>query len=133
MKITIEFIPHLKQRYNTCGDWQFDQDGNLTIKVSEMPKTGEEGSWCVAIHELIEALLCRCCGITTAAVDKFDLAFDPLSNEHEPGDDPKCPCVNQHCIATGVERILVREFGLRWFSYENELVELTEKYDKVHK
>ena len=129
MKITIETIPHLSQRYNTCGDWQFDDNGDLAIRVSEMPKTGWKGPILVAIHELIESLLCKDRGITTEMVDKFDLAFD-MKADYEPGDDPKCPCRNEHCVATGIERILVSEFRLNWLPYEDELIEMTEQYEK---
>lgn len=128
MKVTIETIPYLKQRYNTCGDWQFDDHGDLTIRVSHMKNTGWKGSMAVAVHELIEALLCRSNGVTTKMVDDFDLKFD-VTQEHEPGDDPKCPCKKEHCIATGVERILINELGLDWFPYENELILMTEQYE----
>jgi hypothetical protein len=128
MRITIETIPHKTQRYNTCGDWQFDQEGNLTIRVSETPRSGPAGSLLIGVHELVEALLCQARGITTEMVDNFDLSYDPKA-EIEPGDHPKCPCRREHCTATGIERILAVEFGLDWTPYEDELIELTESYD----
>lgn len=129
-RITIEVINHQDQRYNTCGDWQFDEEGNLTIRVSNMPKTGWKGSAAIAIHELVEALLCRDRGITTEDVDKFDLGFDPNKHDYEPGDDTSCPCKREHCTATGIERILINEFRLDWLPYEDELIEMTEAYDE---
>jgi len=131
-KITIEVIPHLNQRYNTCGDWQFDAKGNLKIKVSRLARTGWRGSAAIAVHELVEALLCQARGITTEDVDKFDLSFDPAVQEWEPGDDPTCPCKREHCVATGVERILINEFGIDWLPYENELEEMTKDYELVN-
>jgi hypothetical protein len=131
-RITIEVIPHSQQRYNTCGDWQFDDKGNLTMRVSEMPKTGWKGPMLVAVHELVEAILCRDRDITTKMVDDFDLKFDPVKNDHEPGDDPKCPCRKEHCVATGIERILVAEFNLDWLPYEDEIIEMTVEYDEEH-
>lgn len=127
MKITIEFIPHLEQRYNTCGDWVFDADGNLNMKVSILEDTGLHGSYLIAIHELIEALLCQAHGITTEMVDKFDLAYD-ATKDVEPGDDPDCPCRDEHCVATGIERLLAPQFDVWWTPYENEIIELTEVY-----
>lgn len=127
MRITIDFIPHLEQRYNTCGDWVFSPDGDLNINVSILPDTGIEGSYLIAIHELVEALLCQVRGVTTDEVDKFDFAYDPLQ-DREPGDDPNCPCQREHCFATGVERMLAPAFGVWWGPYEDELVELTEEY-----
>lgn len=128
MKITIEVIPHLKQRYNTCGDWQFDKNGNLTIRVSEMPITGYKGSMLIAVHELVEALLCQDRGITTEMVDEFDLKFDPTA-DWEPGDDPTCPCYKEHCLATGVERILASELDVPWLRYDSEIISMTDEYE----
>lgn len=127
MKITIEVIPHLKQRYNTCGDWQFDSKGNLAIRVSEMPKSGYKGSMLIAVHELVEALLCQDRGITTEMVDEFDLKFDATA-DWEPGDDPMCPCHKEHCYATGVERTLASELNVQWLPYDNEIIEMTDEY-----
>lgn len=131
MKITIEFIEHLNQRYNTCGDWQFDKDGNLNMKVSILLDMGLTGSYLIAIHELVEALLCQHRGITTEMVDQFDLNYDATS-DIEPGDHPACPCHKEHCTATGIERILAPEFDVEWLPYENELIELTEQYADEH-
>lgn len=129
MKIIIETIPHLQQRYNTCGDWQFDSEGNLTLRISEFPKVGLKASYLVAIHELVEALLCQEQGITTEMVDAFDTSFDPLCDQ-EPGDSPRAPYKREHCIATGIERILATEFGVDWVPYEEELYQLTLDYEQ---
>jgi hypothetical protein len=128
MKITIEFIPHLDQRYNTCGDWSFAPDGDLSIKVSILQDTGIAGSYLIAIHELVEALLCDHHGVDTSAVDAFDKAYD-MTSDIEPGDHPGAPYHEEHCIATGVERILAPAFGVWWLPYEDELAELTEQYE----
>ena len=124
MKITIEFIPHLEQRYNTCGDWSFDADGNLNIKVSNMATTN--GPLLVAIHELIEALLCDHAGITPKQVDEFDIGYKDL--DVEAGDDPLAPYSMQHCIATGVERLMAPLLGVEWKPYEDELIDMTLAY-----
>jgi hypothetical protein len=98
--ISIEFIPHSQQRYNTEGDWYMDGE-NLIIKVSN------EGSGfqqkIIAVHELVEAILCRYAGITDKDVDEWDFKF---KGEGEPGDDPKCPYRHQHKIATIIEEII---------------------------
>ena len=119
MKIMIETIPHGEQRYPTCGDWQWLTDDELIIRVSEM------GDWrynaAVAVHELVEVLLCKQDGVTEAAVDAFDMAYEarrPEGDLSEPGDDPACPCARQHCFATGIERMLIAAFGVSWPSYE---------------
>ena len=125
MKIVIETIPHKDQRYPTVGDWLFDENGDLTIRVSQL------GSWqqecLVALHEVVEVLLCKHRGITQEAVDQFDMAYEKSrqeGDESEPGDDPLAPYVREHCLATGIERILAAELGVDWKTYEQHLQEL---------
>ena len=77
-RIFIETIPHSKQRYETCGDWWWDDDGEtLQIRVSDT------GDWrynaAVAIHELTEVLLCRDHGVSQEAADGFDMG--PIGSE----------------------------------------------------
>lgn len=121
MKITIETIQHDSQRYETVGDWWFDEAGNLEIRVSNM------GNWkyeaLVAFHELAEVLLCKDRGITTEMVDAFDKAFEArrAGNTDEPGDDPACPCRKEHFFATTVERALSAELGVDWAEYDNKV------------
>jgi len=125
MKITIESIPHEKQRYPTVGDWQFDDEGNLTIRVSKLSNWRREAL--VAVHELVEVLLCKHEGITQESVDEFDKQFEstrPPDNFDEPGDDPSAPYVKQHCTATGIERLLAAQLGVNWKEYEQELERL---------
>ena len=113
MKITIEVIPHRLQRYNTAGDWTIDVEGNIAIRVSDM------GDWrynaAVAVHELVEALLCRRAGVSQAEVDRFD---DGFQGEGEPGDDHDAPYAQQHCFATAVERMLIAALEVPWDEYE---------------
>jgi hypothetical protein len=121
MKIFIQTQPHSLQRYNTVGDWTTDRiTGTMRIYVSEL------GSWryhlLVAIHELVEAFLCMHDGVAEEAVDKFDKQF--VQRDQEPGDSPNAPYQKQHCIATGVERILAACLGVKWQEYEDALEKL---------
>jgi hypothetical protein len=118
MKITIETIPHAEQRYPTVGDWQWLGPDHLIIPVSET------GDWrynaAIAVHELIEALLCRNDGVDEATVSAFDIAYEEdreLDDDSEPGDDPAAPYNRQHCFATAVERMLIAAFGASWDEY----------------
>ncbi len=122
MKILIETIPHEAHRYETCGDWYYDSDDVLHIKVSKLSDWRRE--MLVAVHELVEVLSCKNDGITQEVVDKFDKEFEAHrhpDNEDEPGDEPTAPYVNQHCLATGIERILAQQWGVNWKEYEQEL------------
>ena len=124
LKISIETIPHDQHRYTTVGDW-YVKDGVLQIKVSELGDWKKEAL--VAIHELVEVLLCKNDGVTEAAVDRFDKEFEANrhpENEDEPGDEPEAPYVKQHCIATGIERILAAYLGENWKTYEQVLSDL---------
>lgn len=126
MNIIIESIPHQDQRYSTCGDWYYD-NGTLHIKVSKMSDWRYEAL--VAVHELVEVLLCEHAGVNQATVDAFDMQFElnrEPGNEDEPGDDNDAPYRSQHCVATGIERILAAEMGVNWKPYEDELCELPE-------
>lgn len=114
MKILIETTPHLKQRYNTVGDWYVEGD-IVCIRVSQI------GNWryeaLIAVHELFEFLLCTHDGITQETVDQFDKAY--LGDE--PGDDPFAPYRSQHCFATGIERMLAAALDVGWKQYEDVL------------
>ncbi len=122
MRITIETIAHEQQRYQTCGDWYYDEEGNLTIRVSQLSDWRREAL--IAVHELVEVLLCKHDGVTQESVDIFDKQFEATrapDNFDEPGDDPSAPYVKQHCVATGIERLLAAQLGVNWKEYEKEL------------
>jgi hypothetical protein len=112
MNVNIKVIPHRRQRYDTCGDWFYKND-TLFIRVSAL------GDWrmemAVAVHELVECLICRFKGISQEVVDAFDQAYD---GDGEPGDSYSAPYHHQHCIATGIERIVIAALGVSWKMYE---------------
>ena len=123
-KITIHFVDHNTQRYNTVGDWYYDGtenhvNGELVIMVSK--STNEVAGFMIAIHEMVEALLCRQAGITVEAVDNFDLHAANYSDNGEPGEIPSCPYYDQHQTAEIFERMLGQFMGLKWHDYENAL------------
>lgn len=114
MLFYVESIPHKNQRYKTCGDWQFLPNG-LHVSVSD---TGNRMSnLLVALHEVVEAILCETSGISEEDVDKFDMEFEANrtdSSLEEPGDDPKAPYYKQHRVADIVERLVAVEAGVNW-------------------
>lgn len=114
MNITIKTIPHAEQRYETVGDWWFDEAGNLEIRVSNMGNWKHEAL--VAFHELAEVLLCRDRGISAEAVDMFDERY---KGDGEPGDQPDAPYRKEHFFATTVERMLCAEFREDWAEYDD--------------
>ena len=128
MNISIKTIPHKEHRYPTVGDWWYNKDGSIEIRVSKM------GNWryetLVAVHELVEILICKHCKVTQKKVDKFDIQFENEreqglhSDTEECGDDPDAPYKFQHDIATGVERILAVMLGVCWRKYEQKIYSL---------
>src|SRR6267142_2634094 len=130
MKISILTQPHSLQRYNTIGDWYTDKTNGLVyIRVSEL------GSWryelLVAVHELVEAFLCMHDEVAEEAVDKFDKMH--VQTDSEPGDEPNAPYQKQHCLATGVERILAACLGVKWAYYEDAIEKLIIERERIEK
>lgn len=117
MRVRLDTIPHVLQRYNTAGDWVYDRavygEDELVISVSEMQNWRYEAL--IAVHELVEAILCREANVSEKEVDDFDKAWEGFG---EPGDSPKAPYYRQHQIATVVERLLAAELGVDWVKYE---------------
>ena len=66
MNVCIKIIPHKEQRHPTVGDWFFDVNGDLFIRVSKMSDWRYE--MCVAAHELIEVLICKHDGVSQKSV-----------------------------------------------------------------
>ena len=96
----------------------FDKE-RINIVVSDMKNPDYE--FLVAVHELIEAWLVRKRGISEERITEFDIAFEkarPEDDLSEPGDEPDAPYQNEHCIATGVERILCAAMGIPWKEYD---------------
>lgn len=117
----INTIPHKKQRYDTVGDWIFDIcNCQLSISVSKMNKWEYEAL--VAFHELVESLLCRKKGITSFAVDEWDMAH---CNLDEPGEDPSAPYHDEHMFAEELEKLLAKRLGVNWDEYVQRIEELT--------
>lgn len=124
MRVTIEVIKHKDQRYETVGDWQWDDD-NLTITVSSMDNWRYE--MLVAFHEMAEALICKHRGIAEKDVTAFDIAFEKARKDDdvsEPGDDPNAPYYKEHQFATCVERLLALELSVDWKKYDDTVTNL---------
>jgi hypothetical protein len=138
--VIINSVPHKDQRYDTCGDWHYapaywesmsEPNGLpsdcIFINVSQLKDRKE--MILIAIHELIEAVLCEAKGITQAQVDEFDLSWEHMNKVHqtdkEPGDHHEAPYYHAHQIASGIERILAAELGVDWSSYEQHLQDLS--------
>lgn len=127
MKIIIEQVPNadIKKRKGFGGaDWWYDANQNLQIRVATELKWGE--GMALAVHELVEALICSYMGISVEEVDEFDSLH--IDEEKDPnfnsGDQSNAPYKEPHTYATAVERILTGIFGVDWKSYDENLSKL---------
>lgn len=124
MKLVIETIPHDQHRYETVGDYWRDPDGTIQIRVSDMGNWNYE--FLVALHELVELVLVEARGIPFSAIDAFDKKFESerAAGKHgtdEPGDDPRAPYRDEHCMATGIERAICAALRIDWKKYEEAI------------
>jgi len=121
MNISIKVIQPKEMRPNVDGaDWFWDTNGDLHVRVCPMSDWRYETL--LAIHEAVEAVMCKHNGVSQKQVDEFDACFDAThENDVEAGDDPAAPYDREHCFATAIERILCAELGVKWKYYDDEL------------
>lgn len=112
--VSIKTVEHARQRYPTCGDWQF-LNGGIYVKVSALPDWRYE--LLVGIHEVVEAALCKHRGISEEAVTAFDVACE----SDDPGAQAEAPYHKEHMFAERVERLIAEELGVDWHAYEDAL------------
>jgi hypothetical protein len=125
MLYMVQSIAHKDQRYETVGDWLCGRGHLRYVNVSKMGN--EDYEFLVGIHEQIEAWLCLKRGITQAAVDEFDKAFEAArveGNTDEPGHDPAAPYGREHRFAEKIERLVAEELGIEWDAYDKAVVSL---------
>lgn len=113
-EIIVRFVPEGDVRHGGVGDW-FCEGDVLHIRASG--ETSDE-AFLIALHELVEAWLCRRQGVPEAAVDAHDLRFEDERQmglhdaEAEPGDDPRAIYRKQHRRAMILEHLMANFLGL---------------------
>jgi hypothetical protein len=122
MRIQIETVPHAQQRYETTGDWWWDPDDTLQMRVS-------------ALAELAPRRTDRCSRARGgAALQGSRCVYGSGRRVRHgsgerigwPGDDPRAPYHREHEFAGCVERLLAHELGIDWNDYEDALDALYE-------
>jgi len=123
MRVVIDSVPHAEQRYNTVGDWAWeDEEGAIVIGGSAMGvlhiRVSDMNNWrmemAVAIHELTEALLCHAHNIKQVDVDNFDMG----TNDPEPGEHPAAPYRREHRAASVPEMFLLEALDVDLREYD---------------
>lgn len=125
MKIIIETIPISDMRYPTCGDYWYDEQGTLQVRVADMGNDFYEKM--VVIHELIEEALTKQNGITEQQIMDFDLDFESNRKEgnlDEPGFAENCIYKKEHTFATSVELGMCAIVGEDFMLYDKTVNEL---------
>lgn len=124
IRVTIGKIP---VPFTTVGYWAFDGMLNKgTLHIYCLPMAKLRFIAAVVGHELIEALYCRLCGITTEECDRWDSEFEQryssgtLPVDIEPGDDPKCPYHRGHWLGCVWERVWIALTLAGWEAYTSE-------------
>jgi len=122
MKIVITVIPESEMAYRTAGNWQVLPDGDIAVQIVE---AGDERyAFLLAMHETIEAFLCKRGGVTTEDVDRYDFAHQ---DDDDPGLSPAAPYHDQHMVAFAVEILLAKALGVDWRRYNVALDEAWER------
>lgn len=122
MIVVIKTIPHSIQRYNSVGDYWYDEEGTLQIRVSDL--SNKKLETLIAIHEFIEQSLTEWKGLPEQEITDFDIDFENKrieGNLDEPGFDPDAPYKLEHYFATSVELGMCALAGIDWKEYEQKI------------
>ena len=125
MEIKIRSTPQSEIRSKQSGDWWYSDN---SIRVNVLDSMPPESQLAVAVHELVEAYLCRTNGITDQVVCAFDDQYEKERDEgkhgpaEEPGDDPRSPYLNEHRAATRVERAVCQALEVSWTEHEENIM-----------
>jgi len=112
ISIDVETVDHGEQRYETAGDWE-NYNNHFIVRVSDCDNWKYEAL--LAVHEIVESLLCRSNGITQETVDEYDM------NNSGDAELPECPYYKEHATASAVERLLAVSLGVNWDEYEKAI------------
>lgn len=122
-EIHVKSIPAAQHRYRTLGDYYYDRDNVLQVRVTEMGNETYEKL--VIIHELIEELMTKHKGIKEEDILAFDQYFEMrrdqglVPDDLEPGFSNEAPYLKDHTIATAVEMMICGALGISWIDYGN--------------
>jgi hypothetical protein len=128
MRIILESIPPKEIRYSTCGDWRFEDDGTLVVNVP-LFENNDDSAFLVALHELVEAWLCRRDGVTEEEVSAWDKNNPALE---EPGDSKNAPYHRQHSYAMLIEKTLCKLMRKNWAQHQRWVEDSANAVDRAH-
>jgi hypothetical protein len=131
LAINFKVIPHSEQRYETFGDYWYDEEGILQVRVSDVGNPDME--FAAFIHEVIEEHSSKKKGISEPEIKAFDEMFNKETDEglhlitDEPGEDERAPYRDDHRFANIIEKMLYYFFDIDEKEYEYKLIKLFTK------
>lgn len=126
-QIDIQVIPIHEMRYKTVGDYWWNEDKTiLAIRVADSGNTIYNES--VALHELVEALLCEHRGISEESISSFDIEFEKLNTGREAGFEPDAPYTKEHYFATAIEMLYGQQLNISLNDYDDCITALHESF-----
>jgi hypothetical protein len=131
MEICFKTIPHKEQRYETFGDYWWDEKGVLQVRVSDIGDKDMEFD--AFIHEVLEAYTTNKKGISEPDIAAFDQMFNEETDRglhdisDEPGNDPRAPYRDDHYFANYIERLVGSVLCVDETEYQRRVTKLFEK------
>lgn len=128
ININILTIPIEDMRYPTCGDYWYDKQGTLQVRVADMGNEFFEKM--IIVHELIEEATTKKNGITEQQIMDFDLYYEKRREQKlvpelsEPGFCSESPYRKEHTFATGVEMGMCALCNVDFLEYDKTVNEL---------
>ena len=108
-EINIKVIPYREQRYETYGDYWFDENKVLQVRASSEDNNGRPFDsrfiYGIILHELFELGVVQYRNISIDKIEEFDKAY--LGSD--PGSHPEAPYHKEHMKALAVEEMFYQE------------------------
>ena len=121
-RIVIERKAHKDMRYDTCGDYYFDEIGDLHIDIVEMGN--ELSEIAVAAHELMEEYSTRKKGLLESDIKAYD---EEHWADDGPGENKDAPYHPEHMNSNRVEKFLLKLYkGLSWKKHQQLVMDSCE-------
>ena len=127
-EIRVQFIPTKNMRYDTLGDYRWDQ-GQLLVQIAQEGDFMERMA--ILLHELAEWAFVHRDKIPFSKVDEWDFSHP---DSPEPGEEVGCPYRQAHIAAIGVEqtfRVYANIPDIEKGHTENEEQDSASKYLRV--
>lgn len=113
MKIILESCERDQMRFPSAGDGDWTWEGD-TLHIRVVPQEDDNHTFLFALHEAVEAWLCKNDGVSEEAVDAFDNSRAEYCALYglEQGDMDDAPYREQHRKAMLLEHLMANFMGL---------------------